>query len=74
MSFLLLRKRWITANTPNRERLLVQMRESPVLQPAPSSDGNETKLVGRRYRAEPVENWGGVNVLRINQRFQGEVL
>ena len=56
---------------------LIQVRPecgSAIWQPGLSSDWNETELKVGRCTAQRIGSWGGVNVLWINQRFQGEML
>lgn len=47
---------------------------SAIQQPDTSSDWDETKLIEGQYSAKAFVNWGGVNILWINQRFQGKIL
>ena len=69
---------WIMANKQDRRHLacLNKAREagSVIRQPALSSDWNETELIEGWYRGYPTGRWGSVNVLWVNQRFQGKML
>ena len=69
---------WIMANKQDRKHLTcsdeASESRSVIRRPALSSDWNETELIEGWYRGYPTGNWGSVNVLWVNQRFQGKML